>query len=57
VPDCEDFHVFIFDSVEDAVDAVAFTVEKLTHPLLSEAELRHKGTALREPSETLDGVA
>jgi len=38
MPDYEDFDVFIFDSVED----VTFTVEKLTHPLLAEAELGYK---------------
>ena len=42
MPDCEDFDVFIFDSVEDTLDAVTFTVEKLTHPLLAEAELGYK---------------
>jgi len=57
MPDCEDFDVFIFDSVEDTVDAVTFTVEKLPHPLLAEAELGYKGALLRELSETLNGVA
>ena len=42
MPDGGDFDVFIFDSVEDTVDAVTLTVEKLTHPLLAEAELGYK---------------
>jgi len=55
--DREDFHVLLFDSVQDTVDAVTFAVEKLAHSLSAQARFGHKGTSLGAPSEALDGVA